>query len=58
MTNLIFIPFQVVLYHMCETYNERGLEHIGLIDLGLGGWNFLLVALGGTIIGKITSRKQ
>lgn len=43
---------------MCETYNERGLEHIGIIDLGLGGWNFLLVALGGTIIGKTTSKKK
>lgn len=43
---------------MCETYNERGLEHIGIIDLGLGGWNFLLVALGGTIIGETTSIKK
>lgn len=42
---------QVVLYHMCETYNERGLELIGVMDLGTGAMNFLLVAVGGTIIG-------
>lgn len=43
---------KVVLYHMCESYNERGIEGIGVLDLGTGGWSFLLVALGGTIIGK------
>lgn len=42
---------QVVLYHMCETYNERGVEHASIMDLGTGGWNFLLVAVGGTVIG-------
>lgn len=42
---------QVVLYHMCETYNERGLERIGVLDLGTGAYNFLLVAVGGTVIG-------
>lgn len=42
---------------MCETYNERGLENIGLMDLGIGGWNFLLVAFGGTIIGNIIKFK-
>lgn len=36
---------------MCETYNERGIYNIGLLDLGTGGWNFLSVALLGTIIG-------
>ncbi|XP_055295286.1 sodium/hydrogen exchanger 3 isoform X31 [Sitodiplosis mosellana] len=43
----------VVLYHMCETYNERGLELIGVMDLGTGVMNFLLVAVGGTVIGVI-----
>lgn len=43
---------QVVLYHMCETYSEKGVERIGILDLGTGAWNFLLVALGGTIIGQ------
>lgn len=38
---------------MCETYNERGIERIGVFDLGTGGWNFLLVAIGGTLIGEL-----
>lgn len=37
---------------MCETYNERGIEHASIMDLGTGGWNFLLVAVGGTVIGS------
>lgn len=37
---------------MCETYSERGLEHASIMDLGTGGWNFLLVAVGGTVIGE------
>lgn len=47
----IFVFQQVVLYHMCETYNERGVDRIGILDMGTGGWNFLLVAVGGTVIG-------
>lgn len=39
---------------MCETYNERGLEHIGISDVGVGINQFLLVAVGGTVIGTHT----
>lgn len=50
--SLLYLSYQqVVLYHMCETYNERGIEHASIMDLGTGGWNFLLVAVGGTVIG-------
>lgn len=36
---------------MCELYNERGIERIGVLDVGTGAWNFLLTAVGGTLIG-------
>lgn len=36
---------------MCENYREIGIENIKLTDMGTGAWNFLSVALGGTIIG-------
>lgn len=49
---LLLLHQQVVLYHMCETYNERGIEHASIMDLGTGCWNFLLVAVGGTLIGE------
>lgn len=48
---MFFIRKQVVLYHMCETYAEVGINNIRIIDLGTSSWNFLSVALGGTIIG-------
>lgn len=47
-----FIPKQVVLYRLCETYTEIGIENIGLVDVGSGSLNFIKVALGGTIVGK------
>ncbi|XP_031624319.1 sodium/hydrogen exchanger 3 isoform X14 [Contarinia nasturtii] len=43
----------VVLYHMCETYREKGIDRIGIMDFGTGTMNFLLVAVGGTIIGVV-----
>ena len=45
-------PKKVVLYRLCETYTEVGIENIGLVDVGSGTLNFIQVALGGTIVGK------
>lgn len=42
----------VVLYHMFETYSGMGLDAIQAIDVINGVGSFLLVALGGTIIGE------
>lgn len=36
---------------MCENYREIGIENIKFTDMGTAAWNFLSVALGGTIIG-------
>lgn len=44
---------QVVLYHMFEAYNEMGVSNIKPQDIASGGASFLVVALGGTIIGVI-----
>lgn len=41
---------------MCELYNERGIERIGVLDVGTGAWNFLLTAVGGTLIGKLNPK--
>lgn len=43
----------VVLYHLFEGYSEIGEENIIALDLVSGVINFLLVALGGTLIGII-----
>lgn len=43
----------VVLYHMCEVYSQIGIENINMTHLVSGGTNFLVVALGGTIIGEL-----
>ncbi|XP_063701853.1 sodium/hydrogen exchanger 3 isoform X2 [Culicoides brevitarsis] len=43
----------VVLYHMFEAYNEMGVGNIKPVDIASGGASFLVVALGGTIIGVI-----
>lgn len=37
---------------MCESYSEVGAEKIGLPDLATGAFNFICVAVGGTVIGK------
>ena len=42
---------KVVLYHMCEIYSQIGFDKIDVSHLASGGANFLVVALGGTIIG-------
>lgn len=42
----------VVLYHMFETYNEIGIDKIIVTDLVNGVLSFLMVALGGTFVGK------
>lgn len=38
---------------MCEVYSQIGFENINVTHMASGGANFLVVALGGTIIGKI-----
>lgn len=38
---------------MFEAYNEMGVGNIQAVDLASGGASFLVVALGGTIIGII-----
>ncbi|XP_074093894.1 na[+]/H[+] hydrogen exchanger 2 isoform X5 [Cotesia typhae] len=43
----------VVLYHMFETYSEMGPSKITYMDLLSGLGSFLVVAIGGTIIGVI-----
>ena len=43
----------VVLYHMFEAYVEIGEENIGTSDLLKGFASFLVVALGGTVVGII-----
>lgn len=43
----------VVLYHMFETYNEIGIDKIIVTDLVNGVLSFLMVALGGTFVGKL-----
>ncbi|XP_044580907.1 probable Na(+)/H(+) antiporter nhx-9 isoform X5 [Cotesia glomerata] len=43
----------VVLYHMFETYSEMGPSRITYMDLLSGLGSFLVVAIGGTIIGVI-----
>uniref|UniRef100_A0A336KHH8 Sodium/hydrogen exchanger n=1 Tax=Culicoides sonorensis TaxID=179676 RepID=A0A336KHH8_CULSO len=43
----------VVLYHMFEGYNEMGVSNIKPVDIASGGASFLVVALGGTVIGII-----
>uniref|UniRef100_A0A336N428 Sodium/hydrogen exchanger n=1 Tax=Culicoides sonorensis TaxID=179676 RepID=A0A336N428_CULSO len=45
--------FGVVLYHMFEGYNEMGVSNIKPVDIASGGASFLVVALGGTVIGII-----
>lgn len=47
---------QVVLYHMCEVYSEIGFDRISVTHMASGATNFLVVALGGTIIGKWARR--
>lgn len=42
---------KVVLYHMCEVYSEIGISNINVTHMASGAANFLVVALGGTIIG-------
>lgn len=44
---------QVVMYHMFESYNEIGTSNIEVIDIVSGVASFFVVALGGTIIGRI-----
>lgn len=41
----------VVLYHMCETYSQIKIENLDVTHILSGGANFLVVALGGTLIG-------
>ncbi|XP_042204792.1 probable Na(+)/H(+) antiporter nhx-3 isoform X2 [Homarus americanus] len=43
----------VVLYHLFEGYSELGEDNIMLVDIASGVASFLLVALGGTVIGII-----
>ncbi|CAG9761669.1 unnamed protein product [Ceutorhynchus assimilis] len=43
----------VVLYHLFEAYTEMGLTNIMPTDLLSGFLNFLVVAVGGTVIGVI-----
>ncbi|XP_050311886.1 sodium/hydrogen exchanger 3 isoform X2 [Anthonomus grandis grandis] len=43
----------VVLYHLFESYTEMGLRNIVPYDLVSGFLNFLVVAIGGTVIGVI-----
>lgn len=43
----------VVLYHMCEVYSQIGIDKINMTHMVSGGANFLVVALGGTIIGEL-----
>ncbi|XP_053593864.1 probable Na(+)/H(+) antiporter nhx-9 isoform X4 [Microplitis demolitor] len=43
----------VVLYHMFETYSEMGPSRITYMDILSGLGSFLVVAIGGTIIGVI-----
>lgn len=45
--------FQVVLYHMFETYNEIGINSIQITDIVNGVASFFMVALGGVFIGDI-----
>ena len=47
-------PFQV-LYHMFEAYVEMGAENVGATEIAKGFASFLVVAIGGTIIGIGTS---
>lgn len=47
----------VVLYHMCEVYSQIGIANINVTHLMSGGANFLVVALGGTIIGELGMRE-
>lgn len=46
---------QVVLYHMCEVYSDIGFDRINVTHMASGAANFLVVALGGTIIGKLVA---
>lgn len=41
------------MYHMFESYNEIGTSNIEVIDIVSGVASFFVVALGGTIIGRI-----
>ena len=43
----------VVLYHLFEAYTEMGLENILYVDVLAGFANFLVVAVGGTVIGVL-----
>ncbi|XP_036140482.1 probable Na(+)/H(+) antiporter nhx-9 isoform X2 [Monomorium pharaonis] len=43
----------VVLYHMFETYSEMGPSRIAYTDVLAGLGSFLVVAIGGTIIGVV-----
>lgn len=45
----------VVLYHMFETYNEIGIDKIIVQDLVNGVLSFLMVALGGVFVGKLSN---
>lgn len=38
---------------MCEIYSQIGFDKIDVTHLASGGANFIVVALGGTIIGII-----
>ncbi len=46
-------PFFQVLYHMFEAYVEMGEENVAVTDILKGFASFLVVALGGTVIGII-----
>lgn len=41
---------------MCEVYSEIGFDRISVTHMASGATNFLVVALGGTIIGKWARR--
>lgn len=43
----------VVLYHMSEKYSEIGVENLDITHVVKGGTQFLVVALGGTLIGNV-----
>lgn len=57
MAIVIKIP-QVVLYHMCEVYSAIGIDNINVEHVARGAANFLVVALGGTIIGMLKASLQ
>lgn len=50
--HFLFLLFQV-LYHMFEAYSEMGPSNIMYTDILKGFASFLVVAVGGTIIGVV-----